>query len=76
MLLMSLGLDCTGACFIHCIGRCQKNHKPLGLTCCDSDLEEWDVGEVPEGGGVDRPVGEGAGGESGEGEFPKLLASS
>ena len=33
-------------------------------------------GRFLKGGGVDRPVGEGAGGESGGGEFPKLLASS
>ena len=32
---MLLGLDCTGACCIHCIGRCRRNHEPLGLACCD-----------------------------------------
>ena len=73
--VVTFGLDCTGACCVYCIGRCQRKHDHWGwLVVTGSDLEEGDVGEVPGGGCVDHQCVRGGGGSEG-GEFPKKFFS-
>ena len=74
--VVTFGLDCTGACCVYCIGRCQRKHDHWGwLVVTGSDLEEGDVGEVPGGGCVDHQCVWG-GGDLKEGNFQKNSSQS